>query len=148
MEILDSGYLFDSTRAVDCSDPRDRIFSVINLIQHRHRLPSMDPNYHQSYHELYRNVFSEHCMSTRSLSWLSFCSSPDATNLSGQVFAFASWVPDWSASDVRVSDVGGHFKADGFVRLHFRLHDDERLHHVDVVSSLASSGHSTPEVAL
>jgi hypothetical protein len=83
-------YLVDSSRNLEATDPRDRIFALQGLSQERNN-PSFVVDYSLSVEQVYRNFAKYELFQRQDLNILS--SAAAVTNLD-----LPSWVPDWTYS--------------------------------------------------
>ncbi|RWA07142.1 hypothetical protein EKO27_g7968 [Xylaria grammica] len=82
--------LLGSTGGTKCSDPRDRIYALLGLID-RTLASRITPNYESSVTKVYQNVFWEFVQLNKTLMLLKFC---DLGQRRGS-WNGPSWVPDW-----------------------------------------------------
>ncbi|GAW17767.1 hypothetical protein ANO14919_072340 [Xylariales sp. No.14919] len=82
--------LLGSTGGTKCSDPRDRIYALLGLID-RALASRITPNYESSVTKVYQNAFWEFVRLNRTLMLLKFC---DQGQRRGS-WNGPSWVPDW-----------------------------------------------------
>ncbi|CAK4032404.1 Hypothetical predicted protein [Lecanosticta acicola] len=98
-EFLDS---LHRTRLAECSDDRDRVFSVLSLFSKGHnygitkeKSHGIDRGYTKTIQEVYVEVITMHLKTTGSLEFLNYTGRPKHQDL-------PSWVPDWSREDPSV----------------------------------------------
>jgi hypothetical protein len=87
-------------RQLRCSDPRDRVYAVVNLIHKPERLPAMIADYTQPADKLFRALFLQHALQSQSLGWLQYSGRPAAgfeeTGQGCKAREMPCWVPDLS----------------------------------------------------
>ena len=100
--------LITQTRYCRCSDPRDRIFAVLGLIDKTQANMHIEPDYTQSVGKVYKDVAVEYIKKRRNLEILRDCGMRDkkselvkwipewAVPTELQDWQMPSWVPDWS----------------------------------------------------
>lgn len=95
--------LMQVTRCRQSQDPRDKVFSILSLLDIESTEYAFEPNYSESVHAAYTRAARAHIQSSKSLHILSSC-----CHISGGVPSdLPSWVPDWKQS-VDVSYLGGY----------------------------------------
>lgn len=77
------------TKDAQCSDQRDRIYGVLNLVQEQERL-GIQPDYGKSLVEVYRGLMVTSIFEHGDMSLLACCELQDERG------AMPSWVPNWS----------------------------------------------------
>ena len=78
------------TNKAECSDPRDRIYSLMNLVDKRECIADMKPNYSDKPHKVFQDVVLRSWARHGDLRILSSC------EWSGTYAKKPTWVPDWS----------------------------------------------------
>lgn len=80
----------DTTRDSECSDNKDKIYAILNLVDKRERM-GLEPDYSRSTFEVYQDVVFYSLINRKSLQLLRFCErrEPAADK--------PTWVPDWSS---------------------------------------------------
>ncbi|KAI4270803.1 MAG: hypothetical protein LQ337_006463 [Flavoplaca oasis] len=81
--------ILQNTRNAKCSDQRDRIYGVLNLVEESDRL-GIKPDYTKITVQLFQDVMLSSISRTRSLDLLTCCESQ------GERDDIPSWVPNWS----------------------------------------------------
>lgn len=81
-----------------CSDPRDRIYALLGLLNNNARVLGIVPDYSKTASETYRDVVVRHIEMLDSLDLLRSCGRDDAEAPSSSVASTSvpTWVPDWS----------------------------------------------------
>ncbi|KAL8928745.1 MAG: hypothetical protein Q9208_001523 [Pyrenodesmia sp. 3 TL-2023] len=91
--IMKTGYLLGTvlyqTRFAQCSDKRDRVYGILNIVVEYERF-GVKPDYNKSDGEVYQDVMVRSCSVKGTRSLLSCCELNYGTR------AMASWIPDWS----------------------------------------------------
>jgi hypothetical protein len=95
--------LMQITRCRQSQDARDKVFSILSLLDVGSTKYPFEPNYSEPVHTAYGRAAQAHIQSAKNLHILSSCcSSTDNTTPD-----LPSWVPDWSRSE-SVSYLGGY----------------------------------------
>ena len=81
--------ILQETRDAKCSDQRDRIYGVLNLVEESNRL-GIKPDYTKTTVQVFQDVMLSSVSRTRSLSLLTCC------ELHGERDDIPSWVPNWT----------------------------------------------------
>jgi hypothetical protein len=76
------------TRFTRCSDPRDRVFGMINIV---HRLRGIQPDYTMSVSQVFQQVVLNDLAQSRALDFLSCNELQEQSNTD-----IPTWAPDWS----------------------------------------------------
>ncbi|KAL8816680.1 MAG: hypothetical protein Q9223_004347 [Gallowayella weberi] len=79
------------TKDAQCSDQRDRIYGVLNLVKEQERL-GIQPDYGKSVYEVFRDLMTVSIFEYGDLTLLTCCELQDERN------SMPSWVPNWSTS--------------------------------------------------
>ena len=100
--------LISQTRYCRCSDPRDRIFAILGLVDKTEADIHIEPDYTHSVGKVYKDVAVEYIQKRKSLEILRYCGMRDkksgltkwipkwAVPTELQDWQMPSWVPDWS----------------------------------------------------
>jgi Heterokaryon incompatibility protein (HET) len=107
------------TKLCKCSDPRDRIYAMLNTITQEERKMAIKPDYSQTVGEVYQNVVLRWIDHFKDLKLLAFCEMQD------EPATMPTWIADWSvpniAEPLRVpwahagSTVVSHYKGNGIL---------------------------------
>ncbi|KAL8650250.1 MAG: hypothetical protein Q9226_005219 [Calogaya cf. arnoldii] len=81
--------VLERTKHAQCSDPRDKIYGVLNLVEETQK-SSIQPDYTKTTVEVFRDVMLTCLLNYGDLKYLSCCELQDERG------KFPSWVPDWS----------------------------------------------------
>ncbi|KAK7911048.1 hypothetical protein PG985_013529 [Apiospora marii] len=88
-----------ATSAARCTDPRDKIFAVLGLVDEEYprldKTLQIEVDYAEDVGQVYRNL-AEKCIAARDLRILSCVSQRHGTLLDKEI-NIPSWVPDWTA---------------------------------------------------
>lgn len=90
---------FVKTRLAQCSDPRDRVYAILNLVSEHERY-GVKPDYNKSVREVHHDLMVRNCSVKGTRSFLPHCELNYGTQ------AIPSWVPDWSVPK-RCNDIFG-----------------------------------------
>jgi hypothetical protein len=77
-----------------CTDPRDRVYSLLGLIGGRERKLGIEPDYTKTPGQVYKDVITSYLKNLNRLDPISCCEGPDDVTTRG----IPSWVPDWERS--------------------------------------------------
>ncbi|KAL8761948.1 MAG: hypothetical protein Q9184_001986 [Pyrenodesmia sp. 2 TL-2023] len=83
------GPILFRTRLAQCSDQRDRVYGILNLVE-KHERFGVKPDYNKSVGEVYRDLMVQSSSVEGHRSLLPSCELNYGTQ------AMASWIPDWS----------------------------------------------------
>lgn len=78
------------TRRSECSDKKDKIYAVLNLVG-KHMRENLEPDYSKSTSKAYQDVVLDYLRIYKSLNLLRFC------ELREPIADKPTWVPDWSS---------------------------------------------------
>jgi hypothetical protein len=100
------------SRYASCSDPKDRIYGMLNLISldvHRHNL-GIIPDYSKTKEQVYYDFVQRYIMILKSLRVLNLC------NLQKSSPNLPSWIPDLSVSryEAGINDVGASGRSEHY----------------------------------
>jgi hypothetical protein len=98
--------LLERTKGCKCSDPRDRVFALLSLLDDNERGCAIDPDYTKSVSDVYKETMVK--IIKISDDWEIFGS----VEMDEGVIRIPSWIPDWSVP--RRSASLPHFLASGF----------------------------------
>ena len=82
--------LIFETRHCQCSDPRDKVFALLSIIDSDFRMDKLEPDYTKDPYEVYRDAMLRWTSNTGQLSLLPMVEMPD------HLQEVPSWVPDWN----------------------------------------------------
>lgn len=84
--------LLDAGRRLKCLDPRDKVYSILGLIEdaEAYVVDAIKPDYFRSYDELRSLIFVMVAQKRRSLNMLTYC------GLTASLTVSPSWAPDWT----------------------------------------------------
>lgn len=122
--------LMQVTRCRQSQDPRDKVFSILSLLDDDSTKYHFEPNYEESVHTAYTRAARAHIESSRSLHILSSCCYLNADNRP----SLPSWVPSWEKG-VDISYLGGYsakdtefnYTASGSSSAEVRFHEDSMI---------------------
>jgi hypothetical protein len=96
-------------RVVECQDDRDRIYSILSLLDEPDSSMSIKPDYSLSAAEVYTDVADLILIKQLSLTFLDTC------NWGTNSLSLPSWVPDWSISSPVQQDIFTKWSACGWI---------------------------------
>ena len=99
--------LMQVTRCREALDPRDKVFSILSLLDTTSTEYHYEPDYSEPVHTAYVRAARTHIQSSRNLHVLSSCAHIKDKNAS----ELPSWVPAWDR-DFKMSYLGGHSAKD------------------------------------
>ena len=123
--------LLTQTRYCRCSDPRDRIFAILGLVDKKEADIHIEPDYTQSVGKVYKDVAVEYIQKRRNLEILSYCGMRDkksgltcwipkwAVPTELQDRQMPSWVPDWSLPRVGDDIPNVHATGTAFAEINY-----------------------------
>ena len=76
------------TRSLRCTDPRDKVYALLNLVTNQSS--DIQPDYSKSTSETFRSIIEDSLNKCKTLQLLANCV------LRGRTLSMPSWVPDWS----------------------------------------------------
>ena len=83
------GPVLERTKSAKCSDPRDRVYAILNLVPEYYRY-GLQPDYKKSVFDIFWDVLVRDTTKNGDISLLTHC------GLRGEVRTMPSWIPDWS----------------------------------------------------
>ena len=86
---LHLGHVLEQTKGAQCSDPRDRIYAVLNLVSEQYRY-ELQPNYKKSVFDVFADVVMQDIRNSGQFLLLTHC------GLRDEVCTMPSWIPNWS----------------------------------------------------
>lgn len=87
-------------RGTKCTDPRDRVYGLLGILDDGHYLDVIRPDYSKSVSEVYCSVILEHITRHGSMEFLLSCHKDSRENHSiAAADAIPTWVPDWDHPD-------------------------------------------------
>ncbi|KAI4257074.1 MAG: hypothetical protein LQ352_001788 [Teloschistes flavicans] len=82
--------MLERTNSATCTDPRDRIYSLMNLVDEADCIVGLKPDYSAEPHKVFQEVVLRHQTRNGNLKMLSCC------EMYGTDVKKPTWVPDWS----------------------------------------------------
>ncbi|PVH79302.1 HET-domain-containing protein [Cadophora sp. DSE1049] len=89
--------LLDNTKHCECSDPRDRIFALLSLVDPSHRVIGIEADYSQTVSEVHKNAVLCTIKSNQNLRIVA------TAGLEQNNFGLPSWVPKWPCRTINRS---------------------------------------------
>ena len=102
------GALMDSTQNCKCSDPRDRVFAVLNMLGYCERNVNIKPDYTKTVGQVYRDAVLSIVNHTNSISILAHCEMQEQPLELPDSLQFPSWVRNWTIPISTDLIRGGH----------------------------------------
>jgi hypothetical protein len=87
------GRLIRQTKYCKCSDPRDRVYAMLSILQEREQEMAIKPDYSQTIGEVYQNVVLRWIEYFDDLKILASCEMQEKPS------SMPTWVPDWSVAN-------------------------------------------------
>ena len=94
-EIMSFGRLIHQTKDCKATDPRDRVYALLSILEESERELNIEPDYRKTKAEVYQDVVFCFMENLRSTSILSFREMHEDSGLK-----MPSWVPDWSRNNL------------------------------------------------
>jgi hypothetical protein len=89
-------HLLGETQYSRCTDPRDRIFALLSLLNPRDAAAAIEPDYKKEVSEIYTEVFLSHCKKKGHLRLMQRC------ELAHETRGIPTWLPNWSVPEVQI----------------------------------------------
>jgi hypothetical protein len=89
-------HLLSETQYSKCTDPRDRIFALLSLLNPRDPAAAIEPDYKKNVSEVYTEVFLRYCKKAGHLRLMQRCELADET------IGIPTWLPNWSVPEVQI----------------------------------------------
>lgn len=87
-------------RGTKCTDPRDRVYGLLGILDNGDYLKAIVPDYSKSVSEVYISVVLEYIATTKSVDFLLSCHKDSREEISvSTADALPTWVPDWAHPD-------------------------------------------------
>lgn len=93
---LTLGALIESRQQCKCSDPRDRVYAVLNMLKTFERNAKIKPDYTKTVSQVYRDVVLSILDHTDKIAILGYCEMQEQPLESSDSLQIPSWVPDWT----------------------------------------------------
>ena len=93
--------LLDATRESECSEPKDRIYAMLDLARDGRRI-GISPNYAHTVVEVYRDFMIRNYKVENNLNILQYCGVETWSE------GFPSWVPNWPKPQLSQTRLGSH----------------------------------------
>ncbi len=93
---LTLGELIERSQQCKCSDPRDRVYAVLNMLRTFERDAKIKPDYTKTVSQVYRGVVLSILDHTNKISILGHCEMREQPLESSDSLQLPSWVPDWT----------------------------------------------------
>ena len=90
------GALIERTQQCKCSDPRDRVYAVLNMLKTFEKDANIKPDYTKTVSQVYRDVVLSILENTDKITILGHCQMQDQPLKSSDALQLPSWVPDWT----------------------------------------------------
>ncbi|KAK0512926.1 hypothetical protein JMJ35_004943 [Cladonia borealis] len=90
------GALIERTQQCKCSDPRDRVYAVLNMLKTFEKDANIKPDYTKTVSQVYRDVVLSILDNTDKITILGYCQMQDQPLESSDSLQLPSWVPDWT----------------------------------------------------
>ena len=90
------GQLIERTLLCKCSDPRDRVYGVLNMLERFERGAEIKPDYTKTVSQVYRDVVTSILDHTHKITILEYCEMQEQPLESSDSLKFPSWVPNWT----------------------------------------------------
>ena len=92
------GALIERTQHCKCSDPRDRVYAVLNMLNNfdKDRDAKMKPDYTKTVNQVYQDVVLSTLNNTDNIDILEYCEMQQLPLESSDSLQIPSWVPDWT----------------------------------------------------
>lgn len=131
--------LLRETMSLEASDPRDKVYSMLEFARFRNEAISISPDYRKPISEVYRETALAILNADSNLLMLS-----DICHIDAIEDEFPSWVPRWDRkrSTMRLSGTQSRFNANNGTRFTFRTKGNSLVvhgFHVDTIGSTSKS---------
>ena len=102
------GDIIRRTASCKCSDPRDRIYAILSLLDKSDKRINIEPDYSKTTVQVYQELTLQHINHHKSLNMLAFC------ELQNDMTAeMPTWVPNWAVTET-ATPVRGFGEACGY----------------------------------
>ena len=102
------GELMERTQPCKCSDPRDRVYGVLNMLDSWERNAMIKPDYTKTVIQVYRDAVLSIVSRTKSISVLEHCEMQEQPLESPDSLQFPSWVRNWMIPNSTNRMYSGH----------------------------------------
>ena len=102
------GALIERSQHCKCSDPRDRVYAVLNMLTTFERDTKIKPDYTKTVSQVYRDVVLSILDNTTKISILGYCEMQEQPLESSDSLQVPSWVPDWTIPSLTQRMETGH----------------------------------------
>lgn len=90
------GQLIERTQLCKCSDPRDRVYGVLNMLERFERGAEIKPDYTKTVSQVYQDVVTSMLDHTDRITILEYCEMQEQPLESSDSLQLPSWVPNWT----------------------------------------------------
>ena len=105
---LTLGELIQRSQQCKCSDPRDRVYAVLNMLKTFEKDARIKPDYTKTVSQVYRGVVLSILDHTNKISILGHCEMQEQPLASSDSLQIPSWVPDWTIPSSTQRMYSGH----------------------------------------
>ena len=108
------GVLMERTQKCKCSDPRDRVFAVLNMLGPGERNAKIKADYTKSVSQVYRDAVLSIVNHTKDIGILEYCEMQEQPLESPDSLQFPSWVRNWTLPISTQRIFGGHASGNSY----------------------------------
>lgn len=131
------GDIIRRTASCKCSDPKDRVYAILSLLDISDEGINIEPDYTKTTAQVYQDVVLQHIDHRRKLEMLTYCELQNDRSIE-----MPSWVPNWAAADT-AKPMGGGGKACGYTDANVQYRGGGVLKTTGVISATISSAEET-----
>ena len=102
------GQLMETTQKCKCSDPRDRVYGVLNMLEPWERNAKIKPDYTKNVSQVYRDAVLSIVNHTNRINILGHCEMQEQPLELSDSLQFPSWVRNWAIPTSTERMFGGH----------------------------------------
>ena len=102
------GELMERTQQCKCSDPRDRVYGLLNMLVPWERNAKIKPDYTKTVRQVYQDAVLSIVNHTKGIRILEYCEMHEQPLESSDSLQFPSWVRNWTIPISTKRKCGGH----------------------------------------
>ena len=116
---LGLGELIDRSKQCECSDPKDRVYAVLNMLDKHERGAGIKPDYTKTVGQVYKDAVLSILKHANKVNILEYCGMQVQPSGGFNPLQLPSWVPDWSVPNSIVPIYTGYASGNSDAEISF-----------------------------